>query len=107
MALEKLFDQLEVPGELRAVLLRPYLNDRAKALLARCDLDKTGDYNAIKEYLLREMRFSPSVYLEKFNSMTRDASETFQQFATRLMSLFDFYLESRKVSGIVMTNSLI
>ena len=99
VALEKLFEQLEVPDELRAVLLRPYLNDRAKALLARCDLDKTGDYSAIKEYLLREMRLSPSVYLEKFNSMTRDASETFQQFATRLMSLFDFYLESRKVNG--------
>jgi len=40
IALEKLFDQLGVPVELRSVLLRPYLNDRAKALLARCDLEK-------------------------------------------------------------------
>jgi len=42
------------------VLLRPYFNDRAKALLARCDLEKTGDYKAIKEFLLREMILSPS-----------------------------------------------
>jgi len=63
------------------VLLRPYLNDRAKALLARCDLEKTGDYKAIKEFLLREMRLSPSIYWEKFNSLTRETSETFQQFA--------------------------
>ena len=40
IALEKLFDQLEVPAELRSVLIRPYLNERAKALLARCDLEK-------------------------------------------------------------------
>ena len=99
MALEKLFNQLEVPAELRSVLLRPYLNERVKALLARCDLEKTGDYNAIKEFLLREMRLSRSIYLEKFNSLARDASETFQQFATRLMSLFDLYLESRKVGN--------
>ena len=85
------------------MLLHPYLNDSAKALLARCGLDKTGDYNAIKEYLLREMRLSPSVYLVQFNSMTRDASETFQQSATSLMSLFDFYLESRKVNGSYQT----
>ena len=50
IALEKLFDQLGVPVQLRSVLLRPYLNDRAKALLARCDLEKTGDYKAIKEF---------------------------------------------------------
>jgi len=40
IALEKLFDQLGVLVELRSVLLRPYVNDRAKALLARCDLEK-------------------------------------------------------------------
>jgi len=46
---------------------------------------------------LREMRLSPSIYWEKFNSLSRESSETFQQFATRLMSLFDLYLESRKI----------
>ena len=45
------------------------------------------------------MRLSPSIYWEKFNSLTRETSETFQQFATRLMSLFDLYLESRKVGN--------
>ena len=43
------------------------------------------------------MRLSPSIYWEKFNSLSRESSETFQQFATRLMSLFDLYLESRKI----------
>ena len=30
--------------------------------------------------------------------MTQDKSETYSQFSTRLMSLFDYYVESRKVS---------
>ena len=81
------------------MLLRLYFNDRAKALLAGCDLGKTGDYKAIREFLLCEMRLSPSIHWEKFNSLTRETSETFQQFATRLMSLFDLYLESRKVGS--------
>jgi len=52
IALEKLFDQLEVPAELRSVLMRPYVNERAKALLARCDLEKTGNNVAIKEFFV-------------------------------------------------------
>jgi len=95
-ALEKLFDQLQVPAELRSVLMRPYLNDRAKALLARCDLEKTGNYVAIKEFLLREMKLSPSIYWEKFNSLTRDMSETFQQFATRLKCVCLIYTVFRE-----------
>jgi len=35
--------------------------------------------------------------LEKFNSLTQDKSETYSQFSTRLMSLFDYYIESRKI----------
>jgi len=35
--------------------------------------------------------------LEKFNSLTQDNRETHSQFSTRLMSLFDYYVESRKI----------
>ena len=52
----------------------------------------------LKAFLLKELHLSPAVYLEKFNSLTQDKSETYTQFSTRLMSLFDYYLESRKIS---------
>jgi len=35
--------------------------------------------------------------MEKFNSLIQDKSETYTQFSTRLMSLFEYYLESRKI----------
>ena len=99
ISLERLFVQLSVPAELKVVLMRPYFNDRAKTLFARCDEKQAADYDAVKRYLLQEMRLSPSVYLEKFNSVTRENSETYNQFATRLMSLLDFYIESRNIKG--------
>ena len=37
------------------------------------------------------------MYLDKFNALVRDKDETFGQFSTRLTSLFEYYVESRKV----------
>ena len=55
--------------------------------------EKTPLYRAtIKKYLLQEMRLSSSV--------TRDSTETFHRFSLRLLSLFEFYVESRKVNKL-------
>jgi len=98
-SLEHLFGQLKVPYELQAVLVRPYLNDKAKSLLARVNLDKSIDYRAIKKYLLQEMQLSPSVYLDKFQTISRDSNETYHQSANKLSSLFEYYVENRKVGN--------
>ena len=63
ISLDRLFDQLSVPYDLRAVLMRPHLNERAKNLLLRCDPDKAHDYKVVKKFLLQEMQLTPSVYL--------------------------------------------
>jgi len=55
ISLDRLFDQLSVPNDLRAVLVRPHLNERAKNLLSRCDPDKAQDYKVVKKFLLQEM----------------------------------------------------
>ena len=98
VSIDKLFEQLNVPAELQAILIRPYLSDRAKLLMSKCDPTHSAKYESIKAFLLKELHLSPAVYLEKFNSLTQDKSETYSQFSTRLMSLFDYYVESRKVS---------
>ena len=65
ICLERLYEQLKVPVELRAVLMQPYLTVHAKALLACCDISESADYKAIKKYLLQEMHLSASVYLDR------------------------------------------
>ena len=98
VSIDKLFEQLNVPADLQAILIRPYLSDRAKLLMSKCDPTHSAKYESIKAFLLKELHLSPAVYLEKFNSLTQDKSETYSQFSTRLMSLFDYYVESRKIS---------
>jgi len=79
--------------------MRPYLSDKAKFLLSRVDLEKSTDYGAVKRYILQEMQLTPSVYLDKFQSVSPDSTETYHQFANKLSSLFDYYVESRKVGS--------
>jgi len=94
---ERLFEQLKTPVELQAVLIRPYLSERARILLSRCDPTKSKDYASIKKFLLQEFHLSPTVYLEKFHSMQYDKSETYSQFLARLTAVFNYYVESRKI----------
>ena len=94
-----MFNQRRVPDDLRAVLVRPYLNDRAKNLLSRCDLSKSQDYKVVQKFLLQELQLTPSVYLEKFNSESKSSNETYHQFGNRLTALFDYYVEAREVNN--------
>ena len=86
-----------MPEELQAVLVRPYLSERAKILMSKCDPAHTATYQAIKKFLLQELHLSSSVYLNKFNSLARDKDKTFGQFSTRLVSLFEYHMESRNI----------
>jgi len=48
VSVEKLFDRLKVPEELQAVSIRPYLSERPKILMSKCDPAHTATYQAIK-----------------------------------------------------------
>ena len=95
---ERLFARFEVPGELQAHLLRPYLNDKAKILVSRMNPDLANDYKEVKTMLLREFKLSPSVYLEKFNTDTRKQEETCLLYSARLVAILDAYLNSRNIN---------
>ena len=94
---ERLFEQLKVPVELQAVLIRPYFSERARILLSRCDPALSADYVSVKKFLLQEFHLSPSVYLDKFHSLQYDKSETYTQFSARLMAIFSYYVQSRNI----------
>jgi len=57
--------------------------------------EKSTDYGAVKRYILQEMQLTPGVYLDKFQSVSRESTETYHQ----LSSSFDYYVESRKVGS--------
>jgi len=88
VSVDKLFEQLPVPADLQAILIHPYLSDRAKLLMSKCHPPHSAKYENIRSFLLKELHMSPAVYLENFSSLIQDKNETYSQFSTRLMSLF-------------------
>ena len=65
--------------------------------MSKYDPTHTPSYESIKTFWLQELHLFLYVYLDKFYALVRDKDETFGQFSTRLMSLFEYYVESRNV----------
>ena len=96
---ERLFDDFKVPVELRAAIVKPFLTERAKALVAKLDPAKSS-YKDVKEALLREYKISAPMYREKFNELVKSDDQTYVMYASSLMSLVDGYVEARKVTEL-------
>ena len=73
---ESQMNRLHVPANLQAMLLRTFINKIAKILLTRLDAETAEDYGKVKEYLVRAMKLTPRVYLERFQSLTKVVNET-------------------------------
>ena len=94
---EALFSQLKVPAALRGMLIRPFLNDRCKVLVARLDAADAAQYDVIKAAILNELKLNPASYREKFNTLRKEEGETYISYASRLKTLLTRYIESRLV----------
>jgi len=86
---EQLFDVYDVPVELRPVLVRPFLNDKAKAVVGKLSPEVLGDYERLKAAVLKEFKLSPNVYLNRFNTYRKVDSESYVAFASRLKVLLN------------------
>ncbi|KAH9374729.1 hypothetical protein HPB48_022191 [Haemaphysalis longicornis] len=56
-----------------------------------------NDYEVVKKAVLPELRLSPAEYLDRFSKAARRNDETWSQFASRVGTLFLYYLKTRKV----------
>lgn len=96
---EQLFSVYDVPESLQAILIRPFLNDRARTYITKLDPDISGDYRRLKEALLKEFKLSPNVYLERFNMCNKTVDETYVTFASKLTGYLSYYIDSRGVDS--------
>jgi len=58
-SMQKLFDSVKVPVELRSKLLLPHLSERARSLLLRLDHKRQDDYVEVRTFLLSEFQLAP------------------------------------------------
>ena len=105
--IEVIFDHYEVPPNLRAMLLQPYLNEKSRAVVARMDPAKCNDYKTVCDVILKEHKLSPCAYLDLFNTLSQSVGETTVMYSARLKSLLKMYVESRKVTDFETLMSLI
>ena len=96
-SVETVFELQNVPKDLRATLLMPYLNSKAKTLICRLSPEQISTYDSLKAALLREFRLTPKQYRLQFSRARPKEGESFVQFTTRLSTIWRYYVESRNV----------
>ena len=106
-SVEHLFRDLKVPTELRAALIKPYLNEKAQVLVNRLEADRSSSYDEVKRYLLDQFRLVPQFFLEQFNTVVRRPQETFKAYVSRLTLLLNYYLNSRNVTSFALLRDLL
>ena len=74
--IEVVFDHYEVPANLRAALLQPYLSEKSPSVVARMDPILCKDYRAVRDVILKEHKLSPCAYLDLFNTLCQSVGET-------------------------------
>ena len=84
---EQLFKDYGVPEALKANLIGPYLNQKAKQIWARLSPEVTASYDSVKEEILREMKLSAATYLQRFNTCVKADDETYVSYASKLRGL--------------------
>ena len=71
MRFDRVFETLNVPGDLRVALLTPYLSEKCRTLLNRLDCNEELTYDQTKEYLVSQLRLVPSYFVDEFNRIIR------------------------------------
>jgi hypothetical protein len=94
-SIEKVFDSVETPAELRAKLLILHLGERAKSLMLRLDQTRQDDYDEVKRFLLDEFQLTPFQLKSRFDQAKRAGDEMWTLFCTRLKNLLEYYCRSR------------
>ena len=105
--IEAVFDRFQVPDNLKAALIQPYLNSKSRSVVSRMDPSACNDYKSVRDVILREHKLSPCAYLDIFNKLSRESGETTVMYGARLKSILSMYLESRQVKSIEELVSLI
>ena len=94
-SMEAMFRSFEIPADLRAKLLLPFLSLKAKLLISRLNAEELEDYEGVRDFLLSEFKLTPTEYKARFDNATKHPDETFIYFDARLRNNLRYYLRRR------------
>ena len=65
------------------------------------------DYEEVKKQVLREFKMTPQAYRMQFMESTKEATESWMQYASRLETVLSYYMEGRSVVTVEKITPLI
>ena len=69
-SLEAMFRLFEIPADLHAKLLLPFLSLKAKSLISCLNAEELEDYEGVRDFLLSEFKLTPREYKARFDNAT-------------------------------------
>ncbi|XP_055928536.1 uncharacterized protein LOC129959673 [Argiope bruennichi] len=105
-SLERALGTKKVPEKFKAEILLNLLGERASNILTYIAEKVLNNYEENKSIVLREFEPTAQAVLENFRNASRH-NETRVQFASRLMTSFEYYLKLRGVTDFETLKQLI
>jgi len=90
----------KVPKDLQAAIVRPFLTERAKTLIAKFNPEKVSRYEEVRNAILKQYKISATLYRDKFNDITKSDDQTFIMMTSNLFALLNSYVEARKATNL-------
>ena len=90
---DNLFALYEVPRNLRSHLLLAHLTGKAKSIICKLPLSQLGDYDHVRQCLLKEFQITPRELRSRFQGATKRADESYSIFRGRLEVTLAHYLK--------------
>ncbi|XP_075186262.1 uncharacterized protein LOC142257859 [Anomaloglossus baeobatrachus] len=95
---EKTCLQYQLPPAQWARYLTPGLRGKALDVFASLLQEQSGDYEAIKQALIRKYQLTPEVYRKKFRTLQRGPHDSYSDVVDGLRTTFDQWIQGLSVT---------
>ena len=96
--LEEIFSEYAIEPDIQALVLFSKLPEKVRKLLGNIPADQKDTYEKVKNVILREYQITAGICRRGFVECLKFKTESMIQYASRLRSLLQCYLDARKVT---------
>ena len=96
--IEEIFTQYAIEPDIQALVLYSKLPEKVRKLLGNIPAEQKDTYEKIKQVILKEFQITPGICRRGFVECLKFKTESMIQYASRLRSLLQCYLDARKVT---------
>ena len=95
ISFEKVAELNKFPPDMYAAVLQAHLTGKALKVFSTLSVEELRDYPTVKAAILDAYSVVPEVYRKRFRGLTKGHSETYAEFAFRLSTQFNRWVESK------------